>query len=58
MLLPQIVGTSHNTKDSFYDKVERVLEQLPKYHMKILLEESWQSLEKNNLSNWQIGIRD
>jgi predicted DNA-binding protein YlxM (UPF0122 family) len=51
MLLPQIVGTSHNTKDSFYDKVERVLEQLPKYHMKILLEESWQSLEKNNLSN-------
>jgi NAD dependent epimerase/dehydratase family enzyme len=28
---------THDVKDSFYEKLERVFDKFPKYHMKILL---------------------
>jgi predicted DNA-binding protein YlxM (UPF0122 family) len=56
MQMLQTVGKSHDTKDSFYDKIERVLEQLPKYHMKILLKESSQRLGRNTFQTDRLEL--
>lgn len=32
-----ITEDKNDTEDSFYDKLEQVIDKLPKYHMKIML---------------------
>jgi hypothetical protein len=37
MLVFKVTSSDDDTKDSFYEELEGVFDQFPKYHMKILL---------------------
>jgi hypothetical protein len=43
------VGKSDGKKDSFYEKLERVLDQFPKYHMNLLLQDF-------NVGVWKVDV--
>jgi hydroxypyruvate isomerase len=44
-------------KDSFYEELERVFDKFPKYHMKILLENSNAKVGREDFLNRQLGIK-
>jgi len=48
---------SDDTKDSFYEELERVFDHVPKYHVKLLLTDIIQNLRGRIFSNRQLGMR-
>jgi len=46
---------SDDSKDSFYEELEKVFDHLPKYHMKILLGDFNAKVGRENISKLTIG---
>jgi hypothetical protein len=46
-----------DTKDSFYEELEGVFDQFPKYHMKILLGDFNARMGRKIFLNRQLGMR-
>jgi hydroxypyruvate isomerase len=46
-----------DVKDSFYEKLERVYDKFPKYHMKILLEDFNAKVFKKTFLNRQLRMK-
>jgi hypothetical protein len=44
-------------KDSFYEEPERVIDEFPKLHMKILLRDFNAKVGREDISNQQLGMR-
>ena len=48
---------SDDSKDSFYEELEKVFDHFPRYHMKILLGNFNAKVGRENISNRQLGMR-
>jgi exonuclease III len=46
-----------DVKDSFYEKLERVFDKFPKYHMKILLGDFNARVGREDILNRQLGMK-
>jgi hypothetical protein len=44
-------------KDSFYEELERVIDKFPEYHMKILLGDFSAKVDRENIFNWEWGMK-
>jgi hypothetical protein len=49
------VSSRHITKDSFYEELEGVFDQFPKYHMKILLGDFNAKVRREDIFKLTIG---
>jgi hypothetical protein len=47
---------THDVKDSFYGKLERLFDKFPKYHMKILLRDFSAKVGREDISNRQLAM--
>ena len=48
---------SDNSKDSFYEELEKVFDNFPKYHIKMILGDFNVEVGRENILNRQLGMR-